>query len=505
MAWQETAEWCALCILILIGFVVRLSFLSAPILYDEAYTFTQYASKPLYVGLTDYSAPNNHLFHTSLVHVAYRLLGNEPWMIRLPALVAGIFLIPAAYWTTRLIYNRHAALLTAACVACSAPLVRYSVLARGYSVLCLIFMLLLGVAARLQGGAGKKRWLLFSVLAALGFYTIPVMLYPFGMVVVWLILSIVFDHRGEGSTLSVAGLMGSLAMVGVLTFALYLPVFVMSGFQTVFANDMVSPKSWGLLATKLPASLGSIWGDWNKEIPYWLSGGLLFGFVISLIFHRRLSPYRVPVLAGGILWIIPAVLVQRVIPPVRAWLFLLPLYFAMASAGLGAVVEGATAKLGRMRVAAIPVLSITLAVLMAREVSQVKYIYDPIGTLWEGEQIALFLKDYLEPGDKVVVPHASAVMLYYFILHGVPTEYLEQGPNRGSRIVLVVCESKGRLEDNLRRQGASLRERMDALFPDFGPPQQLRRYEFSTVYELRRKSPPDVIEEARDNSQKSLR
>ena len=116
----------ALGVLLALTVAVRIAFLFEPIRYDEAFTFTNYASKPLYVGLSTYTYPNNHLFHTFLVHISSRVFGGDPWAIRLPALVAGVLLVPAAYLLLRIVYDKHVALLCVGLVAVSAPLVVYS-------------------------------------------------------------------------------------------------------------------------------------------------------------------------------------------------------------------------------------------------------------------------------------------------------------------------------------------------------------------------------------------
>ena len=86
---EEKTHLSALLVILLSALAVRLWFLFEPMRYDEAFTFLQFASKPLYRGLSDYSYPNNHPLHTFLVHIAYRIFGNEPWVIRLPAFCAG--------------------------------------------------------------------------------------------------------------------------------------------------------------------------------------------------------------------------------------------------------------------------------------------------------------------------------------------------------------------------------------------------------------------------------
>ena len=57
--------------------------------------------------------------------------------MRLPALIAGILLIPATYLLFRVISNNLAALLSSALVAVSSPLIEFSTNARGYTTVTL--------------------------------------------------------------------------------------------------------------------------------------------------------------------------------------------------------------------------------------------------------------------------------------------------------------------------------------------------------------------------------
>jgi hypothetical protein len=102
-----------LAIITLLAGVIRGLALSQPMLHDEAYTFIAFASRPFAVAISDYSLPNNHVFHTILVYLAYHLLGNQPWIIRLPAFVAGVAIIPLSYGAGAICYSRKVGLLSA--------------------------------------------------------------------------------------------------------------------------------------------------------------------------------------------------------------------------------------------------------------------------------------------------------------------------------------------------------------------------------------------------------
>ena len=115
-----------------------------PIRYDEAATWIDYASQPLAQALSDYRFPNNHLFHTLLVHVSAALFGDSPWALRIPAFVAGVLVVPLVWAVGRALYSQSAGLISAALAATSASLTLYSTNARGYTMLCCLTLAALG-------------------------------------------------------------------------------------------------------------------------------------------------------------------------------------------------------------------------------------------------------------------------------------------------------------------------------------------------------------------------
>ncbi|PKO04579.1 MAG: hypothetical protein CVU41_16175 [Chloroflexi bacterium HGW-Chloroflexi-3] len=48
-------------------------------------------------GLSDYHFPNNHVFHTFLVHLTYKLFGPYEWAVRMPAFIASLLLAPFGF------------------------------------------------------------------------------------------------------------------------------------------------------------------------------------------------------------------------------------------------------------------------------------------------------------------------------------------------------------------------------------------------------------------------
>ena len=420
--------------LLIIAFLLRFSVLFQPMREDEAYSFLQYSSRPFYSALSLYNAPSNHLLHTLLVRVAYLLFGDHPWALRLPVLVAGLCLVPGVYFAARSLYRNSGALLAAALVASSSILIEYSTNARGYIILVSLFMSLIPVAAYLSRKQNWAAWVTFAILGALGAYTIPIMLYPFGGICLWLLLSAKFEAEGRSAGNLVKELFVTCGLAGFLVFELYSPVLAVSGPAALFANKWVRAKPVQVFLTGLPPSLGSTWSQWNRDLPLWLKGLLLGGFVVSLLWTRRQSLFRVPLPLALALWVVPLVFIQRVDPFERVWLFALPLYLMAASGGVAAVLEPWFEKL-KVR-PAMAILAIAVAIFAGLEVRQDQSIYatnDGRGL----EALAYYLKGRLGPGDSVIAGFSSDPQLqYYFREAGLRPSYVN-GPHRTRMLVVV--------------------------------------------------------------------
>jgi len=462
----------ALAGLTLFAAALRVPLLSHPMRYDESVTFLEYSSRPFYVALSFYSTPNNHVFQTLLMRLAYLALGNHPWALRSPAFLAGLCLVPATYLAARTLYHNSGALLAAALVASSSRLMEYSGNARGYEIVCLLFMMMIPLGAYALRRRNSAAWWLLAIVSALGFYTIPIMLYPFGGLVLWLGLSVaVGDAKQDAKEASkqdstqedaaarsaLAGLSVAIVLTLLLTGELYSPVLAVSGPKALIANKWVVSHSFGSVLQQLPASLASTWRGWNRDLPAWLAGLLAAGFVVSLLWHRRIGSQRVPLVLALLLCVGPLVLLRRVVPFERVWLFALPLYYICAAAGLAMVLDPLFHRLHLRHAMALVALVIALFAGLRVERSGSIYLNNESRGM---PALAAWFKSHLSSGDAIVVAPPSDGPLRYYLQHeGVPTSYLNPsiggrngaGPHR--RLVVVnessrdtvarVCETAG--------------------------------------------------------------
>jgi len=163
---------------VLTSLALGLRAIDQPIRCDEAGTFLNYVSKPWYQTISDYAA-NNHVFYSLLAKAACSVIEDQTVCVRTPSLVAGILLAPATYVTARVHFDRVVALLATALVSTSFYATDFATNGRGYTVLTLVFLGLLTIAPRLLERRDGLVWVAFVLLSAIGFWTVPVMAYPF--------------------------------------------------------------------------------------------------------------------------------------------------------------------------------------------------------------------------------------------------------------------------------------------------------------------------------------
>ncbi|MBT3606346.1 MAG: hypothetical protein HOE48_01990 [Candidatus Latescibacteria bacterium] len=476
-AWTEVSPQHQFLFLIIffIGVIIRICFLFQPMRHDEAFTFTNYASKPLFVALSNYSFPNNHLFHTFLVHIFYLCFGNHEWIIRLPALFTGILLLPVAYLTIRQFYTYQVALISLALIATASPLVEYSINARGYMLICLFFLLLLILAQNLLIQSDKARWITFSLVGALGLYTIPIMVYPLSIVFIWFFASIL---KTTNKRTRLRQLFFSGISIGLLTAFFYTPIFLGSGPQALFNNRFVrAAPSWESFFNALFHSGTELGQLWTLDYPFALTLLFIICLIIGCISFS--NPKTVPLVIALPICLL-LITLQKVMPPERTWLFLMPLCFAWIANGLIYFLEQLKPRSSHQTViTTIAGLLTIISLPGAIQNLSNHYQYGP-GTLRDANQITQMLAPKLTPTDRVLTIATAAPLEYYFNHQNVSIKHLRTPITSANRIILIVMESKYSLEEVLKKgQIPSMQ---------FSSPQLIHRYDSAAIYMLIRQS-----------------
>ncbi|OJU95112.1 MAG: hypothetical protein BGO23_10535 [Solirubrobacterales bacterium 67-14] len=172
---DERVVWAAVGLITLIGLGLRIHRYSQGLFGDELSTLWVVRgnglSKVLSTVHSDAEITPPLYFVLAWLSVK---LGSAPELVRLPALIAGVAVIPSIFALGRRLIGTQAGLLTAAIVALSPFLINGSGEGRGYSTMILALVLAAFCLLRAGDGKGKLWWFgwgLFSCLAIYSHYT----------------------------------------------------------------------------------------------------------------------------------------------------------------------------------------------------------------------------------------------------------------------------------------------------------------------------------------------
>jgi hypothetical protein len=495
------------------GGLLRCGFVRHPIRSDEAGTYVRYASPGWAHAASAYDKPNNHILHTIAVRAVTLTFGDAEWAIRLPTLIAGILTIPAAYWVARQEYGPRVGLITAALVAASSPLVEFSVTARGYTLLGLLFLVGLGVGRRMIRGE-RRRWAFaFVATWAAAFYTIPIALYGFVTAVVWLAADgwrLPGERRRRALRLLGIGAAGAVLVAALL----YVPAARRDGVDAIVANRFVQPVGLDETLRRNPRMLRRVWGRWNRDVPSPARVAALALFCVAVACHRRIATSAVPLPVVAIVVCASITLAQRVVPFPRVWLWGLPIYHMAIAAGLAAVTRWAMVgwrsrwrrrRLGRAdlvgprwwtaaRELLAGAVAVALLIWLGNNVWRTQSVLasDEAAPFREAGPAAEFLAGRLERRDLVIsAGRANMPLQYYLARLGHRYQLWRPGSARlhwRSRLYAVIDARTDSLESVIRAHG------LDAAL--FGKPRLLWQEESARVYELRRRPAPTTATRA---------
>ena len=424
--------------------LIRLLYIGQPIRHDEAYTFLYFASQPLGSALGDYSVPNNHVFHTLLVKTATSLLGGSLPAIRLPAFVAGLLVVPAVYVLTRRLADRSAALIAIAAAAVWPALVHYSTNARGYSIIALAFLALLALGDEMVERDTRALGVGIAILLAIGMWTAPVMLYPGGAALLWIVVERARRAGVRGVRPLLPRLAATVLLAGVLTVLAYAPVVARAGLAPLLGNKYVAALSVGDFAVTLPAFAGDLRASLGLGIPVPVLGLLALAAVYGALFPREGRGRRLALALTVLGWSALLLVLTRRPPPARALLFLVPLGCAYAGMGLAfAVRRIASVRTGAVR-AACAVVALLVAATLATTGIRSRAVLRTLetGTLADAPGIATYLLARLRDGDRIVVSNPGDHVLDYHLFRRGGRRLREVDARAGAGRVFVVVEPR---------------------------------------------------------------
>ena len=414
---KNRTSFIVLFLIFIIGITIRSLYISQPIRLDESITLMAYASDSLWHALSTYSAPNNHVFHSLLVNISLAGFGNYSLLaLRLPAFIFGILIIPVTFITTSLLFDQKSALLSSALVSSSSFLIEYSTLARGYSLICLLTMLLILIAIKLSA-TQSFLWHIFALLSAIGFLTTPIMLFPFGSIALWILHSAWLENKSiKMPNPFIIHYVLAMFSVAWLTTLFYMPIILVSGVDSLINNSFIQPLPWDKFFANLSLSASGTWRLLLRDLPGWIKLILYLGVINSLITLWKIRiKYFLPL--SILIWCSLIIIGRQVVPFPRMLIFILPIFFMYASNGIIQLFNSFhsfnSIRSYRVYLSSIVLLSVGLSSYVITSNS----IYDSleIGTLREAEQIVLFLNPNLKTSDVILAQLPSTGPLEYYL------------------------------------------------------------------------------------------
>jgi uncharacterized membrane protein len=240
----EPVSWLWLGLLTLLAAILRLVGLNQQLWFDEIVTLLDSARAPFVRIVTQYDLQNQHTLYSILAHLSIRLLGEQPWTLRLPAALFGIASIPALYFFVRLIASNREALLASALMAVNYQHIWFSQNARGYTAM--VFITLISSVFFIRCGRdGKTRdWAMYGVAAALGVYCHLTM--AFVVVGHALVYVALLPRARRGSRWQRSHLLPlyGLVLSGILSFLLYSPIIVSVFARTIASSSHSTATEW---------------------------------------------------------------------------------------------------------------------------------------------------------------------------------------------------------------------------------------------------------------------
>lgn len=165
----------------------------------------------------------------------------------------------------------------------------------------------------------------------------------------WLLLSTWAGNVAVPPRRFVIALAWTVAATAAMTASLYAPILVRTDLGTLLGTSYilslkVRPVPWDEFVGGNAGNVVVAWRRWASDWPGWFQAVWLAGIGVAVVLHRRVARTRVPLVAGFALGCVPLLLVQRVVPPARIWIFLLPIFAGMGAAGVLALLGPAMAR-----------------------------------------------------------------------------------------------------------------------------------------------------------------
>lgn len=333
---------------VLLGLLVAGGFVRAyrathPMSPDESITVVWFASRSPLDIISDYTIPNNHILHSLLVRLSQALFGSSELATRLPALLAGIALVAVLAWLAFKLFGSGPALAAAAFAAAAPPFIEYSAQARGYTLsACLLALAMVFLLYGQEDPRIRSPWVIYTACIVAALVTVPSSMMGVYFLGFW------FLATYERDVATIRRPLAWTAAAGVITALLYVPAALRTGWRSVVANPYVAYEPWPVIQRRLLELVEQVRECWAGGLPGWIAI-LLAAATLWGVASRGRGRHRGAAIALGLLGTMTfVVVVNRVVPPTRVLLSLLPFVVLLAAAGAHAWTTPLAARFPRL-------------------------------------------------------------------------------------------------------------------------------------------------------------
>lgn len=418
-------------------------FLNQPMHPDEARTVNAYALRPAIVAWADTTAPNNHVLHTLAVKASIALFGVHEASVRLPSYLAGLGILLGGYLLAlQLFGHRHYARAYAALLATAGPVLFFTCMGRGYSIMLACMLFLFWAVGGLSRDACNARYgLTYAAAMIVGMLTLKLTIMPLLAAFTFVCVSAMWKSDRHALD-SFRGFVLINILAGLAVVAFYAPSLVMVEQGMLTDQPAVVPLvDWpkAFARSMMPSWTFYVYGSYA---PVWMT--LSAAFLYFGLTHYRRPAFMLVVLA--VIWTVLPLAAFRYLPYIRIMIHLYVLWLLGAVGGMHGVLSRAgrypLIKSGAMALMGVAVMANGFGVVADSEDG----ILMPGYHLSDAPDIVKTIKDDLRKDDLIVCrsPSASS-LIFYFNRHGLDHriyDVMEYRPevgreDIGRRLVLI--------------------------------------------------------------------
>jgi len=167
----ERQGWKWVALVTVLGLILRSINLNGGLWVDEMYSLVESFRIPFGEALTSFPGDTHHPLYAVVTNLLVDLLGDANWVIRLPAMLAGVATIPLVYRLGVRFVAPMEALAASLLLACSYHHVWFSQNARGYTIIAMLTVLTTDLLLEIMEKRRTRTIVAYAVAMGLGAYT----------------------------------------------------------------------------------------------------------------------------------------------------------------------------------------------------------------------------------------------------------------------------------------------------------------------------------------------